>query len=243
MDHAIYTAMGAANAALHRQAVTSHNLANATTDGFQAQLTAYRAVPVNGPGQATRILVTESTSGTDSRPGEFYSTGRALDVALPEHGWLGVEMEDGSRKFTRNGSLQIDHEGQLRVKGKRLLGEGGTVRVPGQSALTIAADGTITARHGAITTPVGRIDIFEARRGILVRDDDGFFSVNASDAPGLAPSKALRLVTGMLESSNVSPVQSMTAMIATARNFEMNMKLISTVDNNEKRANQLLSIG
>jgi flagellar basal body rod protein FlgF len=49
MDRAIYTALSAASAALEKQAVTSNNLANASTPGFRAQLAAYRAVPINGP--------------------------------------------------------------------------------------------------------------------------------------------------------------------------------------------------
>ncbi|GHM27287.1 hypothetical protein ECZU45_10740 [Escherichia coli] len=48
MDHAIYTAMGAASQTLNQQAVTASNLANASTPGFRAQLNALRAVPVEG---------------------------------------------------------------------------------------------------------------------------------------------------------------------------------------------------
>ncbi|MCW6024920.1 flagellar basal body protein, partial [Serratia marcescens] len=54
MDHAIYTAMGAARQTLEQQSITANNLANASTPGFRAQLAALRAVPVDGPSLATR---------------------------------------------------------------------------------------------------------------------------------------------------------------------------------------------
>jgi flagellar basal-body rod protein FlgF len=50
MDRLIYTAMTGANAAAHRQAVLSNNLANASTNGFRAELSTYRAVPLRGDG-------------------------------------------------------------------------------------------------------------------------------------------------------------------------------------------------
>ena len=61
MDHAIYTAMGAASQTMQQQAVTASNLANTSTPGFRAQLTAMRAVPVVGPSVETRTLVAATT--------------------------------------------------------------------------------------------------------------------------------------------------------------------------------------
>ena len=72
MDHAIYTAMGAASQTLNQQAVTASNLANASTPGFRAQLNALRAVPVDGLSLPTRTLVTASTPGADMTPEKRY---------------------------------------------------------------------------------------------------------------------------------------------------------------------------
>lgn len=95
MDHAIYTAMGAASQTLNQQAVTASNLANASTPGFRAQLNALRAVPVDGLSLATRTLVTASTPGADMTPGQLDYTSRPLDVALQQDGWLVVQAADG----------------------------------------------------------------------------------------------------------------------------------------------------
>ena len=94
MDHAIYTAMGAASQTLNQQAVTASNLANASTPGFRAQLNALRAVPVEGLSLPTRTLVTASTPGADMTPGQMDYTSRPLDVALQQDGWLAVQTAD-----------------------------------------------------------------------------------------------------------------------------------------------------
>lgn len=251
MDRAIYTALSAAGAALNRQAVTSDNLANASTPGFRAQLSAYRAVPVNGPSVPTRALVVESTPWHDDTMGAVNQTGRNLDVALPQDGWLAVALPDGGEAYTRAGNIEVDSEGALSVRGMPLLGDGGPLTVPPQSELTIAPDGTITAR-GAGDEPgalaqVGRLKMVNSRIQNLVHGDDGLFHLATVPGQGAAAAlpadQNLSLIPGALESSNVSPVKAMVDMIANARSFDMNMRTISTVDDNEKQANQLLSLG
>jgi len=242
--------MGAANAALNRQSVTSNNLANATTPGFRAQLSAFRAVPVEGPSVATRTLVTESTPYHDDSMGAINQTGRSLDVALPQNGWLAVMMPDGSEGYTRAGNIEVDSEGLLTVRGRPVMGDGGAINVPPQSELTIAPDGTITARgpgdEPSTLAQVGRLKMVNAKIQDLEHGDDGLFHISPGSANAgqnvLAADLNLQLIPGALESSNVSPVNAMVEMIATARGFDMNMKTITTVDDNEKKANQLLSL-
>ena len=82
MDRLIYTAMSGAKHALEQQATTSHNLANATTTGFRAQIDQFRAVPVQGAILPTRAFVVDSTTGSDFRGGAIQHTGRDLDVAV-----------------------------------------------------------------------------------------------------------------------------------------------------------------
>lgn len=247
MDRAIYTAMGAANAALNRQAVTSNNLANASTPGFRAQLMAYRAVPIEGPTHQTRALVVESTPFHDNTLGPVNHTGRNLDVALPQDGWLAVALADGSEAYTRSGNIEVDNEGQLRVRGMPLLGDGGPLAVPPQAQVTIAPDGTITALGAGddvtALTPVGRIKLVNAPAQTLRGGEDGLMHSIATPGQPLAADPTMTLMPAALEGSNVSPVKSMVDMIANSRSFEMQMKVISKADENARNANQLLSIG
>ena len=96
MDRMIYTAMTGAKHTLEQQATVSHNLANATTTGFRAQIDAFRAVPVVGAPLDTRACVVDSTAGSDFRSGVIQQTGRELDVAVQGSGWFAVQAADGS---------------------------------------------------------------------------------------------------------------------------------------------------
>ncbi|PIF21459.1 flagellar basal body rod protein FlgF [Candidatus Pantoea floridensis] len=245
MDRAIYTAMSAANASLNRQAVTSNNLANSSTAGFRAQLAAFRAVPVAGESLNTRALVAESTPFHDESMGPITHTGRNLDVALPQNGWLAVEMPDGSEAYTRNGTIEVDNQGALSVGGRPLMGDGAALTVPPQSEVTIGADGTISALGGGddatALVQVGRLKMVNAEMSSLLHGDDGLFRSAAAGA--LAQDEQLRLSPEALEGSNVSPVKAMAEMIANSRGFDMNMKVIRTADENAQKANQLLSVG
>src|SRR3569833_3171594 len=92
MDRLIYTAMTGAKHILEQQASNSHNLANATTTGFRAQLDSFRAVPVQGEGfLPPRAFVVDSTVGVDFTPASIQQTGRELDVAVQGKGWIAVE--------------------------------------------------------------------------------------------------------------------------------------------------------
>ena len=76
MDRQIYLAMAGAKATMQRQEVLANNLANASTNGFRAELQAFRAVPVIGDGASTRVYALESTVGHDNRSGPVQATGR-----------------------------------------------------------------------------------------------------------------------------------------------------------------------
>lgn len=250
MDHAIYTAMGAASQTLNHQAVTASNLANASTPGFRAQLTALRAVPVEGLSLPTRTLVTASTPGVNMSQGALDYTSRPLDVALQQDGWLAVQSAAGTEAYTRNGNIQINAGGQLTIQGHPVLGDGGPIVVPEGAEITIAADGTISGLNPGYppntVAPVGRLKRVKAAGNEIVRGDDGLFRLSAAAqaqrGPVLRADPNIRVVSGVLEGSNVKPVEAMTDMIANARRFEMQMNVISSVDENAQRANQLLSM-
>lgn len=250
MDHAIYTAMGAASQTLNQQSVTASNLANASTPGFRAQLNALRAVPVQGLSLPTRTLVTASTPGADMTQGKMDYTSRPLDVAIQQDGWLAVQAPDGTEGYTRNGDLQVSPAGQLTIQGNPVMGDGGPIAVPEGAEITIAADGTISALTPGdppnTVSPIGKLKLVKATGSEVVRGDDGLFrpsqATQAARGATLQADPAIRVMSGVLEGSNVKPVEAMTDMIANARRFEMQMKMIGSVDENEQRANSLLSM-
>lgn len=250
MDHVIYTAMGGARHALENQAIVSNNIANVSTSGFKAQLSAMRAVPVNGDSEQTRTLVVASTPGADMSQGPLNYTGRPLDVALSDKHFLAVELVDGGEAYTRNGNIQISSEGELMIGDHRLQGDGGPINVPPNTDLTIAADGTVTALLATdpptMLGQIGRLKVVEAQSQDLIRGEDGLFHLSpqaqATNGNLLPQSERASITSGVIEGSNVSAAEAMVSMIANARHFEMQMKVVHSADENAQRANQLLTV-
>ncbi|GAB3469210.1 flagellar basal body rod protein FlgF [Azotobacter salinestris] len=249
MDRMLFTAMSGAKQSLDQQAVVTHNLANAVTPGFRAQLMEMQAVPVGGEGLPTRTSVRVATSGADFSQGPVTRTGRGLDVALDGNAWLAVQAADGSEAYTRRGDVQIDGNGMMTVAGHPVIGDGGPLMVPLGSEVTIGADGTVSVveegQDPDTSAAVGRLKLATAAPGELERGEDGLFRAPPDDAgvsQPLAADDAARLVTGALEGSNVSATEAMVAMIDNARRYEMQMKAIDSADDNAQRANSLLSL-
>ncbi len=240
MDRVIYLAMAGAKATMQRQDVLAHNLANASTTGFRAEMTAFRAVPVLGDGASTRVYAIETTPGYNAEPGPVAATGRSLDVALKGNAWLALQGRDGTEAYSRNGSLDVNNEGLLVTRsGLPVLGDGGPISVPANAQLQIGGDGTVTATVGnGRPQGVGRLKLVSPEAPLL-RGEDGLF--RAADGADLQADAGARLQDGALEGSNVSPVESMVAMISAARQFEQQMKMLQTSQEREQSATKLLS--
>jgi flagellar basal-body rod protein FlgF len=241
MDRMIYLSMTGAKATMQRQEVLANNLANASTPGFRAELTAFRAVPVQGSGAATRVYALESTPGYNAEPGAVQATGRNLDVAMKGNAWLAVQGLDGTEAYTRAGALDINNEGLLVTKtGLTVLGDGGPITIPANAQVQIAPDGTISAAVGnAKPQSVGKLKLVTPEAP-LQRGEDGLFRGTDGD---LGPDPNARVQDSALEGSNVSPVEMMIAMIAAARQFEQQMKMVHSAQEKEQAATKLLSNG
>jgi flagellar basal-body rod protein FlgF len=241
VDRVIYTAMSGAKATLARQDALANNLANASTAGFRADLSAFRSVPVRGDGTPTRVHSVEATAGFDPTEGPMMQTGRKLDVAVRGPGWIAVQGLDGVEAYTRAGGLEISAAGTLQTRsGLAVLGDGGPIAVPQGAEVSIGSDGTVTAQVGtAPPVDVGRIKRVNPPPGELRKGADGLMRLAGGDP---APAdETVRLADGVVEGSNVNPVASMVGLIAAARQFEMQMKMLQTAESNEQRASRLLA--
>ena len=238
MDRLIYLSMSGAKATMQRQELISHNLANASTNGFRAELTALRSVPVQGDGASTRAFVLETTPGYSAEPGPVSATGRNLDVAMKGNAWLSVQGLDGTEAYTRAGSLDVNAEGQLVTRnGLTVLGDGGPISVPANAQVLVGGDGTLTATVGnGRPQGIGRLKLVTPELA-LTRGTDGLFR----SADPLPADATARLQDGALEGSNVSPVEAMVAMISAARQFEQQMKMVQSAQEKEQAATKLLS--
>ncbi|MEL6448198.1 MAG: flagellar basal-body rod protein FlgF [Pseudomonadota bacterium] len=245
MDRMAYIAMTGARQTEIAQAVNSNNIANASTTGFRADLHAFRSLNVDGPGYATRVNAVGESYATDFTQGATVTTGRDLDVAVSGEGFIAVQAADGSEAYTRAGDLRLNTLGQLMTSsGNLVLGEGGPVAIPPSETITIGPDGTISVQpvgQGPQTlATVDRIKLVKPAYDALEKGTDGL--LRRTDAASSPPDATVRLTPGALETSNVNVAEALVTMIGLARQYEMQVKTITTAEENADAAAALLSL-
>ena len=243
MDKLLYIAMTGARESSYAQAKTAHNLANASTTAFKADLAQFRAMPVYGVGLPSRVFAMTERPGYRLDDGGTTSTGRDLDISIKGVGWLVVQGKDGEELLTRRGDLKIDANGIL-TNGvdQQILGDGGPILIPPFEKIDIAADGTITIRPvGAQpneTAIVDRIKLVNPDPKSLYKDSQGLFRSTETDT--FENDVAVTLQTGGLEASNVSVVEELTNMIQLSRQYEVQIKLMASVEERGQALDRLL---
>lgn len=246
MDRSLYVAWGAAARILESQTITANNLANVSTTGFKAELESATSAQVRGGTYPSLFHTVMRPSGWDDSPGPLQTTGNPLDLALHPGRWLAVQTPDGGTAYTRDGALRISADGLLTTNtGLLVLGDNGPITVPASAAVEIGTDGTVSVLppgEGAGSVAVlGRLRIVEATRGQLARGEDGLMRARRGVDLPAAPGEVL--TSGALEGSNVNVAQALVRMIELARQFELQVKLMKTMDENERQAASLSRLG
>lgn len=233
MDRMLYIAMSGAKETLISQGNASNNLANANTTGFLADFNQFRSMPVFGPTHPTRVYALDERPHSDFSGGGIQTTGRDLDVALRDGGWLAVQGKNGDEGYTRRGDLQVDVSGLLMTgNGLPVLGNGGPIALPPFDKLHIGSDGTVSIRpQGAPADElavIDRIKMVAPQYDQMEKGEDGLMRLKSGE---LAEADAgQRLVSGALEGSNVNIVNEMVNMIELSRRFEMQVKMMKTAE-------------
>ncbi len=227
----------------------ANNLANVNTTGFKQMLT--RAVqrtdspaPAGGRADGQEALPVDARTGIEARPGDLSartvelvpaldtrsgqirSTGRELDVAVMGRGWFVVQTDEGNR-YTRDGSFILDSEKRLMTpSGGLVQGTRGPITIDGDS-FAIEHDGTITV-GSEIVGSLRLVDFEDASRlehlgnSLMVSPEDM--------TPTTVPVEEVVVAQGHLEGSNVSAIDTLVAMIAAQRAFEVQAKVLTTED-------------
>ncbi|WNL47246.1 flagellar basal-body rod protein FlgF [Dyella sp. BiH032] len=245
MDRSIYVAMTGATQMMRAQTEVAHNLANADTVGFKAQMSAFQPLPVQGQGLGSRINGVAQGTGWDLRSGAQTDTGRALDVAVQGDGWLAVQTADGGEGYTRAGQLQLDADGVLTdMRGNPVMGDGGPITVPDATQISIGADGTVSVvpkGQGPDTSSViGKLKLVNPAPDQLQLGEDGLMHLAGGGVAQADP--AVTVKSGALESSNVNPSQTLVQMIQLSRQYELQVRAIRTADDNAQSATRLLQV-
>lgn len=245
MDRALYVAMNGAKQVQLHQATNTNNLANASTTGFRADFDAFNSLPVQGPGYESRIYSQDERSGIDFSSGALQQTGRELDVAVSGNGFIEIQAPDGSSAYTRAGDLHTTSAGLLETgAGHPVMGNDGPIALPPFEKLEIAADGTISilpvGQEATTLATIDRIKLVKANSEDLLKGEDGL--LRAVPDASFEADASVTVTSGMLESSNVNTVSELLDMIELTRNFEMHIKMMKTIEENDSATTQLLRV-
>ncbi len=251
MNSALWIARTGLDAQQTRLSVISNNLANANTMGFKSS----RAVFEDLLYQNVRQVGAQSSEDTQLPSGLMIGTGVRmvateknhsqgnlvqsegfLDLAIQGRGFFQVLRPDGSLAYSRDGSFQLNAQGQLVTAGGFQVQPAITVPANAQS-VTIGSDGVISVSTAgnAATTQIGNIQLadFANPTGLQPLGENLYAESAASGSPQ-AGTPGLNgvgtLVQGALEASNVNSVKELVSLIETQRAYEMNSKAISTAD-------------
>lgn len=240
--------------------VIANNLANVSTTGFKRSRAVFEDLlyqTIRQPGaqssQQTQ-LPSGLQIGTGVRPvateriftqGNLQQTGNDKDAAIQGQGFFQVLLPDGTTAYTRDGSFQIDNQGQLVTASGFPIQPAITIPNNAQS-LTIGRDGTvsITLPGVAATTQIGALQLatFINPAGLQGKGENLYVETAASGAantntPG---TNGAGLVSqGYIETSNVSVVEELVNMIQTQRAYEINSKAITTSDQMLQKLTQM----
>ena len=251
MNQALWIAKTGLDAQQTRMSVISNNLANVNTTGFKKGRAVFQDLlyqNIRQPGAQSSqdsLLPSGLMLGTGSRTvatektftqGNIVQTDAPLDVAIEGRGFLQILMPDGTVAYTRDGSFQVDNNGQL-VTSDGLTVQPGIVIPSNAQSVTISTDGIVSALVPGSVAPsqVGSLQLadFVNPAGLQPMGRNLFVETAASGAPQVGTAGVSGLgtfVQGSLESSNVNTVEELVNMIETQRAYEINSKAISTSD-------------
>ena len=230
MIKGIYTSAMAMRQGILRQEVTANNLANANTTGFKRDRLFVEELTAAGENPTTDPLSVNTRHWTEFTSGAFNPTGGPLDLALQSRG-LFVVSDGQTEYYTRDGRFQRGADGLLvDVQGRAVQGDGGSITLPA-GLVSVSPEGVISV-DGVV---IDRLRVVNFDDPQALRKASGSAFTKSDDAAEIPLENAV-VRQGFLEASNVDTVKEMVEMISTARNYEINAKLLTAQDETLRHA-------
>jgi flagellar basal-body rod protein FlgF len=230
--------------------VVANNVANVNSNGFKADRSLFQEFLASGAhednfvGRDRRVsYVAEGAGFHDFTQGPTEQTKNPLDVAIDGGGFLVVQTPAGER-YTRDGGLQINNQGQLvTATGNPVLGTSGPIVFqPTDHDVSIASDGNITVLEGVnrIDSVRGKLRLVSfAQAQKLLKEGSNLYSAGAGTAA--QPDTASKLQQGFIEKSNVNSVAEMSRMIEVTRTYTQIATLLQQQSDLHKSAIEKLA--
>jgi len=229
----------------------SNNLANTATNGYKASHAVfedliYQNLRQSGANSTEQTqLPTGLQIGLGVRPvatsrnyaqGSLSQTSNTFDLAVQGNGFFQVQMPDGTTEYTRDGSFQLNANGQIVTNNGYTVLPGITIPANALS-VTIGQDGTVSVTQSGQANPttVGQIQLanFINPAGLDPRGQNLFAETASSGAAQAGAPSANgfgSVQQGYVETSNVNVVTELVDMIQTQHAYELNSKSITTSD-------------
>lgn len=247
MDKVAYTSLSALRGAMQRQAAIAHNLANANTTGFRAEMSSVRSLWLQGGGLQSRAPAAEEVVAADMKSGTIAETGRDLDVAILGDALLAVQSVEGEEAYTRRGDLVRSDSGLLTTgDGRPVIGNQGPITIPPADSLKIDGDGKIwiVPTGGDPNQPqeLDRLKLASPVGSKVKKGLDGLFRVEGDLGAVLPADITAKVQPKSLEGSNVDTTKALVEMIEASRAWDQQVKLISSAQEIDVSAVDLMRL-
>ena len=259
MIRALWTSASGMAAQQMNLDVIANNLANVNTTGFKSSNVQFQEMMYDketAPGANSTDSSTVPTGvqvGYGAKPvatersmtqGSLQQTGNTYDMAIEGTGFFKVTLPDGTNAYTRDGSFLVNADGQIVTNQGYLVTGAGTVDPKAQS-VSIGSDGTISAVVNGASVKISPITIstfpnpegLTSLGGNLYTPSDASGTAIDGQTPGSNGIGTLQ--QGYVETSNVSVVTEMVAMIQAQRAYEINSKAVQASDDMMQMANNM----
>jgi flagellar basal-body rod protein FlgF len=252
MENALLVGLSRQTTLERQLEVIANNIANVNTTGFKSDQSLFEEYLTSGAhednftGNDRKVsYVQDRGTYRDFSQGSLQQTANPLDVAIDGEAFLAVQTAGGER-YTRDGNLQLNGQGQLVTEGGDLvLGNSGPIVFqPTDHDINISPDGTITVveANARIDTVRGKLRLvsFTDAQSLLKQGSNLYAAANAAAAQ---PDLKATVKQGYVEKSNVNSVAEMGRMIEVSRTYSQIANILQQQSDLHKNAiNQLAEI-
>lgn len=243
METTLYVGLSDQMALRRRMDIIANNLANMNTTAFKRETVMFQTYVkemsgTEAPATSAVSYVQDYGIVRDTSAGHFEATGNTFDLALNGEGYFTVRTPQGETRYTRNGHFQLSQNSELVTStGMPVVDASGSpiTFLPTETGITIAEDGSISTRERGL---IGKIQIVTFANGQDM-ESVGNSMYKTTQTP--TPDQDSKINQGMLEASNVKPIEEMTNMIEVSRQYQTIANLLDRQDQLERQAITSLS--
>lgn len=250
MLRGLYSSASGMTSSIQQMDVIGNNMANVNTSAYKEKENIFKSFPETDLVRTNDRETTTPLGNSDPRPdlgsmamgvasdgtytnfkqGSLRSTDNPLDVALEGEGFFTVQMPEGERAYTRDGTFKMNDENQIVTSsGRRILGvNGNPIQLPGEtSGITITPDGNI---HDQDNQQIGQLRVVQFENPQKSEELGENLYRQGENNEIQFPAEDVKIRQGVVEQPNFSPVKQMTRMIEVSRRYEMNSTALKQQD-------------